>query len=53
MQREVGEPNRPAQITASQWRHIVNGATDTANISTDKTAEARRPEGCMEALTSA
>lgn len=36
MQREVGEPNRPAQLTASQWRHIVNGATDTANISTDK-----------------
>jgi sensor histidine kinase regulating citrate/malate metabolism len=26
----------PGEITAAQWRQIVNGATDTAIISTDQ-----------------
>ncbi len=28
--------NAPGEITAAQWRQIVNGATDTAIISTDE-----------------
>ncbi|MET3973648.1 PAS domain-containing protein [Bradyrhizobium sp. JR7.2] len=27
--------SRPGQISAAQWRQIVNGATETAIISTD------------------
>ncbi len=34
---EVDElASAPGEITAAQWRQIVNGATDTAIISTDE-----------------
>src|SRR3569623_1669374 len=34
---ETPEPTAVSSITAPQWRQIVNGATDTAIISTDTT----------------